>query len=135
MLTTIKTRYKEWKDLCFLKKHGCENWEQYHYRFDPDIHKVATRIQDFYQGYPYVYCFENHNHDVYYWDVAVDGIYVLSKWCKKNCKDKFRFDFHRAMNAPATAYEWEINELAGGDYIFVAFKDPKDYTWFLMRWS
>jgi hypothetical protein len=25
--------------------------------------------------------------------------------------------------------------LAGGDYIFVAFKDERDFNWFLMRWS
>jgi hypothetical protein len=39
------------------------------------------------------------------------------------------------MKAPATANEWEINELGGGDYIFVAFKEQRDYTWFILRWN
>jgi hypothetical protein len=39
------------------------------------------------------------------------------------------------MNAPATAWQWEINELGGGDYIFAAFKNEQDFNWFLMRWS
>ena len=135
LIETIKDKYKAWKDSRFLRKHGCDNWEQYNYRFDPDICKRATEIKNYYHGYPYFYCFEDHKHEVYYWDPAVDGMYVISEWCKKNCKDKFRFDFHRAMNAPGTAWEWHINELGGGDYIFAAFKSEKDFNWFMLRWS
>jgi hypothetical protein len=25
--------------------------------------------------------------------------------------------------------------LGGGDYIFAAFKNERDFNWFLMRWS
>jgi hypothetical protein len=135
LLTYLRIKIKTWQERRFLKRHGCDSWEQYNYRFDPDIFKPASRIRDYYRGYPYFYCFENHKHEVYDWDIHIDGIYVLSKWCKKNCKDKFRFDFHRAMKAPATANEWEINELGGGDYIFVAFKEQRDYTWFILRWN
>jgi hypothetical protein len=135
ILTTIKEKYHAWKEHRFLKRHGVATWAQYNHRYDPDINWRATRVNDFYHGYPYVYCFENRRHEVYHWDVHLDGIYVLSQWCKDNCKDKFRFDFHRAMNAPGTAWQWHINELGGGDYIFVAFKNERDYTWFLMRWS
>jgi hypothetical protein len=59
----------------------------------------------------------------------------VGKWCDQHCKGKHRMDFHRAINAPATAYQWEINELGGGDYIFAAFKNEQDFNWFLMRWS
>ena len=135
MLTTIKQKYREWKDQRFLRKHGCDNWKQYNHRYDPDIERRCSRIKDFYHGYPYIYCFEDRKHDIYYWDIAVDGMYVLDQWCEKNCKDKYRFDFHRAINVPATAYQWEINELGGGDYAFAAFKDQRDFNWFLLRWS
>lgn len=135
LLTYLRTKITILRDKCFLKKHGCENWKEYNYRFDPDIFKPATRIKDYYHGYPYFYCFENQKHDVYYWDVAFDGIYVLSQWIDANCKGKYRFDFHRVMKEPATAYEWEINELGGSDFIFVAFKEERDYNWFVLRWS
>jgi hypothetical protein len=72
---------------------------------------------------------------VYHWDLGIDGACIVGNWCDENCKDKHRMDFHRAMNAPGTAWEWHINELGGGDYIFAAFKNERDYTWFLMRWS
>ena len=135
LLTYLRTKIKTWQDKHFLKRHGVATWAQYNHRYDPDINWRANRVNDFYHGYPYVYCFENRKHEVYYWDVHLDGIYVLSQWCKDNCKDKFRFDFHRAMNAPGTAWQWHINELGGGDYIFVAFKNERDFNWFLMRWS
>lgn len=134
-ISLLRNKIKTWQDNRFLKKNGCETWKQYHYRNDPDVFYPATRIKDYYHGYPYVYCFENRQHEVYYWDLGIDGTYIVGNWCEENCKDKFRLDFHRAMNAPGTAWEWHINELGGGDYIFAAFKDPKDYTWFLMRWS
>jgi hypothetical protein len=135
LLTYLRTKIKTWRDRRFLKKHGCDNWYQYNRQYDPDINWRATRIKDFYQGYPYVYCFENHKHEVYYWDLGIDGACIVGNWCDENCKDKHRMDFHRAMNAPGTAWEWHINELGGGDYIFAAFKDPEDFFMFSLKWA
>lgn len=130
MIQKILDRYAQWKERRFLEKHGCKSREQYENRYDPNINYRASKIKDFYHGYPYIYCFENHsNHSVYYYDLSLD------KWCKENCVDKFRFDFHRVIKYPSTANEWEINEIGGGDYIFFACKDPKDFTMFLLRWS
>jgi hypothetical protein len=128
------TRYKEWSEKRFLKKHGCKTREQYDRKYDTDIIHRATRIKDFYRGYHYVHCFENHDHIIYELDIAYDGVYVAIQWCTENLKGKFRFDYHRAW-APSTADEWEVNELGGGDYIFFACQDPKDYTLFLLRWA
>jgi hypothetical protein len=72
---------------------------------------------------------------VYHWDLGSDGIYVLSNWCKENLKGKFRFDFHRVINCPATANEWEINEIGGVDYIFFACQDPEDFFIFKLKWG
>lgn len=131
----IKKTYEFYRDRAFLKKHGCESWKQYHKIYDPDCNPRASRIRDYYHGYPYVYCFENRHHEVYDWDVGRDGAYVLDKWCEKHCRDKYRIDFHRVLKAPSTANEWEMNDIGGSDYIFIAFKEQRDYTWCLMRWS
>ena len=132
---TLIEKYRAWKEKRFLRKHGCETREQYNYRYDTDINNRATKIKNFYQGYPYIYCFEDHNHMVYDWDIVYDGIYVATNWCKENLTGKFRFDFHRCTRAPSTANEWEVDGLGGGDFIFFACKDPKDYTLFLLRWT
>ncbi len=131
----ITSKYSEYKDRKFLKKHNCSTWKEYHKYNDPDVDRIASRIRYFYRGYPYMYCFENHNHDIYNWDLAYDGTYIVIDWCEKNCKDKFRLDGHRAIKCPATTNEWEINEIGGGDYYFAAFKNNRDYTLFLLRWT
>lgn len=141
MFETLKEKYRQYKDRCFLKKHGCENWRQYNHRYDPDYNYRANRIVDYYHGYPYVYCFENRDHFAYQllYDYGPGGVrygyYDIIEWCEKNLTDKFRMDYHRAIKAPNTAYQWEINELGGGDYIFAAFKNQQDYIWFMLRWS
>lgn len=131
----IKNKIEDIRRKWILHRNGYKDWETYLRMTDPDIHWRATRLKDFYHGYPYVYCFENHNHFAYFWEIHTDGMWVMHKWCNEQCKDKFRFDFHRAIKFPSTANEWEINELGGGDYIFAAFKNERDFTWFMMRWS
>lgn len=130
-----KKYFRKEKERRFLKKHGCKTWKEYNRNYDPDYNISASRIKDVYYGYSHIYCFENHKHEIYEWDLYLDGMYRVDKWCKENLKDKYRFDFLRVIKAPSTNNEWEINELGGGDYIFAAFKNPKDYTLFLLRWS
>ena len=133
LLTYLRTTVKNWRDNRFLKRHGCTSWEQYNRTFDPDYNIRASRVKDYYHGYPFVHCFENHKHIVYEWGIHIDGIYWLSQWCNKHCKGKYRFDFQRIIKNWED--EWEVNELGGTDYIFVAFKEQRDYTWFMLRWS
>jgi hypothetical protein len=59
----------------------------------------------------------------------------MTGWCKENLKGKFRFDYHRVINCPATAWEWEINELGGLDYVFFACQDPEDFFIFKLTWG
>jgi hypothetical protein len=130
----IKQLYLDWREKLFLKKHGFETRAQYERFHDPDYNIRATRIKDYYHGYPYVYHFDDHEHTVYFWDLGYAGHYVINKWCHENLKDKFRFDFLRVIQDSYTK-EWEINELGGTDYIFIAFKDERDLMWFRLRWE
>jgi hypothetical protein len=134
MWKIITEKIKSYKDHLFLKKYNCKSWEEYHLRYDPDYNIRATKVKDIYHGYPYVYCFENPNHEIYIWDLGYDGSFVVNKWCKENLNEKFRFDFLRVIKWPPNSNEWEINEIGGGDYIFFACKSPIDYTLFKLRW-
>lgn len=131
----IKNKIEQLRRKWILYRAGYKDWATYLHMTDPDIHWRATQIKNFYHGYNYVYCIENRNHTAYDWDVHTDGMWVMSQWCEDNCKDKYRFDFHRAIKFPSTSNEWEINEIGGGDYIFAAFKNERDFSWFMMRWS
>lgn len=138
MIDEIKEKYKYYRDRAFLKKHGCETWEEYNRRYDPDYNIRATRIKDIYHGYPYVYRFDYNQHFAYrlLYDYGPGGqrygYHDINDWCNDNLSGKFRFDGHRVIKYNN---EWEVNELGGGDYIFAAFEDEKDYTYFLLRWS
>lgn len=135
MYKKIIAWYQDWREQRFLRKHGCKNREQYNRMYDPLYNPRATRLLDFYHGYKYIYCFENHKHEIYYLDLAWDGSFVVTEWCKENLSGKWRFDVHRAMKYPSTGNEWEINVIGGGDYIFAAFTDERDYMLFTLRWS
>lgn len=130
----IKKTYEFYRDRAFLKKHGCETWREYNRKFDPDHNAKASLIKDYYHGYPYVYCFENHKHEVYDWiSFGLHGSNMIHKWCSDNCSDKFRMDYHRVYKNSQD--QWEVNEIGGRDYIFAAFKDQRDFTMFSLRWS
>ena len=139
MLAKLKLRYTSWKDARFLKKHHCDSWEQYRHRFDNDVCHRASRIVDYYPGYPYVYCLASRNH--YAYELLYDngpggyryGYHDIIDWCRKHCKGKHRSDMHRVVNDLYFG-EWIINEIGGGDHFFFAFKDEKEYNWFILRW-
>lgn len=134
--TYLRTQIKAWQDSRFLKKHGCENWQQYHRWYDPDISPRSSRVRDFYRGYPYLYCFESRQHDVYSWNLDCDGRRTaVGRWCDEHCSDKHRMDMFRVIKCPATSNEWEMNDLGGGDYIFAAFKNERDFLMFTLRWA
>lgn len=134
----LKARIRKYKSDRFLKKHGCDTYRQYNRRYDPDYSYRANRVIDSYFGYQHIYCFPN-KHYAYetLYDYGPggyrDGYHEIVEWCEKHCKHKFRFDFKRVLQNYWG--EWENNEIGGGDYLFVAFKDERDYLHFMLRWS
>lgn len=134
IIDRLKYKYGIWKEKRFLKKHGFENRRQYDRFHDPDYNIRATHIKDYYHGYPFVYCFTDRSHTIYEEDIWYSGMITIHKWCDNNLSDKFRMDFLRVVKDEYTK-EWHINELGGGDYIFIAFKNEQDYIHFLLRWE
>lgn len=133
-------RWKHYKDAWFLRKHGCKTWKEYHRNNDPDVCYRASQVKDYYFGYPYVHRFD-HNHQIYDWDIFYSGWDIVETWTNANCQDKFRFDALRVMPQQGIGVDgqsetvWFINELGGGDYMYVAFKSQRDYTWFMLKWG
>lgn len=141
MLNLLKTRYAKWKEDCFLAKHHCRNRAEYNRRYDPDHSPRASQIDNYYNGYQHVHCFENRENFVYkrIYDYGPggyrDGFHEICDWCEENLSGKWRYDMHRAMKAPSTGNRWSINELGGGDYWFFAFQDDEDYFMFKLQWG
>ena len=124
-----------------LEKSGYKSWDVYRRMRDPDVVYYASRIKEFYQGYKFVHCIENRNHYAYelLYDYGPGGIRYgnddMYDWLDEKARFKSRMDMHRVIKYPSTANEWTFNDMGGGDYIFVAFKDEKDYMMILLRWS
>jgi hypothetical protein len=112
--------------------------------YDPDYDIRAHRIQDYYHGYPHVYCFDDHRHYIY--QIIADhgpagvvyGHTKIHQWAEGHSQDKVRFDFlrvHKSDHNRMGTYDYDINEVSGLDLVFVAFKNEQDYLMFLLRWS
>ena len=124
-----------------LKKSGYKSWDVYRRMRDPDVFYCANKVKDFYKGYKFVHCIENRNHYAYdlIYDYGPGGIKYgasdIYDWCEKYARFKCRVDEHRVIKYPSTGMEWEFNDMGGGDYVFAAFKNEKDYMMFLLRWA
>lgn len=141
MLRRLRARLRWWQNQRFLKKVGYTSWAMYRRMTDPDVFFPANRVKDYYHGYQYLHCFENHKHQIYQWDLGYDGSKDIIDWCEKNITGKYRFDCLRCYQRTpiglngAEESEWCINELGSGDYIFFAFKEPQDVFLFKLTWS
>lgn len=137
----IKSKYRTWQENRFLAKHNCRNRKEYERKYDPDYVPRATQIKNYYQGYKHIHCFENYENFVYkrIYDYGPggyrDGFHVICEWCDEQLQGKWRYDCHRVINCPATANQWEINEIGGGDHWFFAFQNDEDYFIFKLQWG
>jgi len=138
IVSAAKNRIHNWQERRFLRKNGCRSWNEYYRVYDPDYNIRADKLRDYYHGYPYWHVFDNYNH--YCYKVLADygpggliyGFHYIRDWCKDNTKHKFRMDGLRVYQFDN---EWHINELSGEDRMVFAFKDERNYAWFMLRWS
>ena len=132
----VKARIRKWKSDRFLKKHHVETYEMYHIVYDKNRNNRADTLDTYYHGYPYFVVFESSRGDPWTrYPTWIEGYDAIQSWCKENCKDKWRSDIHRVMRAPSTAYQWELNDIGGGDALFFAFKSQEDCFIFKLKWG
>lgn len=122
-----------------LKKSGYHSWHHYRHNLDPDIERYANYVNHFYKGYPYVHVIKDYTH--YAFQIVCDygpggtiyGFDEMTYWCEEKIRWDYRRDIHRVTeNASGLT---EFNDIGGSDYIYFAFKNEKDFTYFLLRWS
>jgi len=135
----LKARIRKYRAERKLKKSGCVTWHMYRRKYDTGYNGRATRIVDCYPGYKYIYPITEHKHYAYQplYDYGPGGhkygYHEIAEWCSENLKHKHRYDFERVIKTRDD--EWEVNEIGGSDYWFLAFTNEKDYIHFMLRWS
>ena len=134
-LLRIKYRFLEWRWDRVLKNSGHTHWESYLRYNDPDFNIRGRSVRDQLFGYPYV-AVVNYKH----LEARVDAMWGevwngsrVEEWCKENCRNKYRWHWERVIQDHAGQYL--PNGIGGTDELFFGFKDERDYTMFLLRWS
>lgn len=128
---------KDWCHHRYLKKHGCRTQEEYDLKYDPDYNFRGHRIKkEVYHGYSVVIPFyparTTLNNTLHILDQSLE--HEIKQWCKDNCRDKFRYAWHRVLEDYWNTGEYEENGIAGSDILFFAFKDRRDATMFILKW-
>lgn len=130
---SLKSKWDFYRHAAFLKKKGWTE-EAYQKQTDPDYNYRATRIKDCYHGYYYIVVFESSHGDPWTrYDTWIDAYAAVEEWCKENCEDKWRTDIHRVIKDYWG--NWELNDIAGGDVLFFAFKNDNDAFMFKLKWG
>jgi len=122
-----------------LKKSGYRSWSEYAHFNDPFVNQRANNVESFYTGYKYIYkCELDHfaYHMIYNYGPggARFGIDEIHEWCKKHITFDYRIDYHSIFKSKFGTHEF-INDIAGTDAIFIAFKHEKDLMHFILRWT
>lgn len=139
LINRIKAWFRKKRSDKKLKKSGYRSWRHYKHNRDTDVQKYANYVENFYKGYPYVYAIKDYKH--YAFQKLADygpggqwfGYDEMTEWCEEKIRWNYRRDIHRVIeNASGLT---EFNDIGGSDYIYFAFKNEKDFTYFLMRWS
>ena len=143
---SLRDQWDFYRHAAYLKKMGWTE-EAYQRQTDPDYNNRADRVRDYYHGYKHIHAFTT-TRDIPFtnYPTWMDAYKAIQDWCKANCQDKVRDDILRVHKQTGLKQvedsvlwieepEWFINEIGGGDVLFFAFKDSKDYTLFCLRWA
>ena len=134
-LLRIKYRYLEWCWDRVLKQSGHHHWESYLRYNDLDFNARGYTVKDQLHGYPHIAVlpFRHLEHLI---EPLFGEIYngnTVDKWCKQNCRKKYRWHWERVIMDHAGQYL--PNGIGGTDELFFAFKDERDFIMFTLRWN
>ena len=139
IIRRIGARIRGYKAHRKLKKSGYTSWRQYKHNRDPDVFHYADHVDDFYKGYPYVYAIRDYKHYAFQLigDYGPGGVIYgydkMTDWCEEQIRWNYRRDIHRVYSD-----QWNkdtFNDIGGSDIVYFAFKNEKDFTYFLLRWA
>lgn len=135
LTTNLIGRWDFYRHAAFLKKQGWTE-EKYQDYNDPDRNLRASRIKDYYHGYPHVVVFTTSQGDPWTrYPSWVQAYSAIQEWCHLNCEGKFCSSIHRVIREPSTDNEWELNDIGGNDALFFAFKNGNDTFMFKLKWG
>ena len=127
----MKDRWDFYQHRAYLKNRGWTE-EEFQYYEDPRRNIRANYIKDYYHGYPYWHSYQSSRCEPFTrYHTWMDAYQAIKEWCGTNCQGRWRHDILRAEKYNG---EWQINEM-GGDALFFAFENERDFTMFVLKWT
>ena len=125
MLNNLKERIVDWYLTNRTGKTKAEReWEAW---YEQNVNFRATRIKDMFKNFKHVIIVSPDKFfkfDPFAWVPTDDAKQYF--WPARPLGENCVWRFERVINCPATAYEWEVNELGGADTVFVATNSDHD---------
>lgn len=121
ILNQIKERFLTWHTKKTTEQRQWEAW------YEDNVNYRATKINDMFKKFKHVIVVDSSKFfqfDPFSWVPCEDAKQYL--WPQRELGDNAVWRFERVINCPATAWQWEINELGGEDHVFVATNSDRD---------
>lgn len=126
----IVERYLTWKT---GKDKSQREWEAW---YEQNVNYRATRIKDMFKNFKHVIIVKPDKFfqfDPFAWVPCEDAKQYF--WPARPLGENGVWRFERVINCPATAWEWEINELGGEDTVFVATNNDRDAMMIALKYA
>jgi hypothetical protein len=130
----ILEQIKEW----YLTKRTGKNksqrdWEAW---YESNVNYRAIRIKDMFKNFKHVIIVDSNKFfqfDPFTWVPTEDAKQYF--WPARPLGENSVWRFERVINCPATAWEWEVNELGGADTVFVATNNDRDAMMIALKYG
>jgi hypothetical protein len=133
----IKKLIEQINDWYLTKKTGKNksqrDWEAW---YESNVNYRATRIKDMFKNFKHVIIVDSNKFfqfDPFTWVPTEDAKQYF--WPARPLGENCVWRFERVMNCPATAWEWEVNELGGADTVFVATNNDRDAMMIALKYG
>lgn len=125
------------KDWYLTKKTGKNKsereWETW---YESNVNYRATRIKDMFKNFKHIIIVDSNKFfqfDPFTWVPTEDAKQYF--WPARPLGENCVWRFERVINCPATAWQWEVNELGGADTVFVATNNDRDAMMIALKYA
>ena len=131
MINWIVDRWLTWRTGKTREEREWTAW------YEVNVNYRATKIKDMFRKFKHIIIVDTHKfmdpYEPMAWVPCADAKQYF--WPQRPLGENCVWRFERVINCPATAGEWEINELGGEDKIFVATNNDQDAIMITLKWT
>ena len=127
----VTDKYITWRTGKDKQQRDWEAW------YEVNVNYRATKINDMFRNFKHIIMVDVDKfvdyHEPFAWVPNADARQYF--WPNRPLGENAVWRFERVINCPATANQWEINELGGEDKIFVATNNERDALMIALKYS